>query len=539
MRPRPAASGAARVVLGAAVGIVPSPPRCWPPAVDDGRRRRRACLLLPLIVLVRRRRWSPAGWLGGAGAAARAPLVHGAGRGIGRRRRWPRRPWCGTVGRAAAMSPWAAVVVVRLLLAAAPRPAASPACGRADRTTGSNARDDAILVIDVGTSGVRGRGRAPRRHRRRRAPPRGAARRRPRPGLVEFDAARDGRRRPRGGARRRWPRAGRSTRSASPTSGPRRSCGTAPPASRSAPASAGRTCAPSAPASCCRPTASASPPTRRPPRSPTCSTTPTPTAPATSASAPSTPGSPGTSPRARCTSPTPPTPASPGCIDGDGTRLGRPACSTRCASPRGALPTVVDSIGRRRRGHRPRRRAADRRRSPATSRRRSSARAACGPGLAKITFGTGGMLDLRLGDERPRFDAPGRGRLLPDRRLAARRRASTWGVEAVMLSAGTNVEWLRDDLGIIATAAESHDVASRVRRHRRRGVRARAARARHARAGTTAPAARCSALTRGSEPAADRAGRARGRGPARRRPGRGGRGRHRPARSRRCASTAA
>jgi glycerol kinase len=28
-----------------------------------------------------------------------------------------------------------------------------------------------------------------------------------------------------------------------------------------------------------------------------------------------------------------------------------------------------------------------------------------------------------------------------------------------MLSAGTNVDWLRDDLGIIATSAESHDVA--------------------------------------------------------------------------------
>ena len=28
-----------------------------------------------------------------------------------------------------------------------------------------------------------------------------------------------------------------------------------------------------------------------------------------------------------------------------------------------------------------------------------------------------------------------------------------------MLSAGTNVEWLRDDLGLIATSAESHDVA--------------------------------------------------------------------------------
>jgi glycerol kinase len=34
-------------------------------------------------------------------------------------------------------------------------------------------------------------------------------------------------------------------------------------------------------------------------------------------------------------------------------------------------------------------------------------------------------------------------------------------LEAVMLSAGSNVEWLRDDLGLIATAAESHDVAAR------------------------------------------------------------------------------
>src|SRR2546423_11867371 len=31
-----------------------------------------------------------------------------------------------------------------------------------------------------------------------------------------------------------------------------------------------------------------------------------------------------------------------------------------------------------------------------------------------------------------------------------------------MLSAGTNVEWLRDDLGLIATAAESHEVAASV-----------------------------------------------------------------------------
>ncbi len=82
------------------------------------------------------------------------------------------------------------------------------------------------------------------------------------------------------------------------------------------------------------------------------------------------------------------------------------------------------------------------------------------PGMAKITFGTGGMLDLCLGDERPAFERQGEGGTFP---IIAWRRAGeiAWGVEAVMLSAGTNVEWLRDDLGLIATSAESHDVASR------------------------------------------------------------------------------
>jgi glycerol kinase len=82
------------------------------------------------------------------------------------------------------------------------------------------------------------------------------------------------------------------------------------------------------------------------------------------------------------------------------------------------------------------------------------------PGLAKVTFGTGGMLDLHLGEERPRFERQGDGGCFP---IVAWRRngVTTWGVEAVMLAAGTNVEWLRDDLGIIATAAESHEVASR------------------------------------------------------------------------------
>jgi glycerol kinase len=80
------------------------------------------------------------------------------------------------------------------------------------------------------------------------------------------------------------------------------------------------------------------------------------------------------------------------------------------------------------------------------------------PGMAKITFGTGGMLDLVV-DGRPSFEARGDGGTFP---IVAWRAdgTPTWGVEAIMLSAGTAVEWLRDDLGIIDTAADSHTVAS-------------------------------------------------------------------------------
>jgi len=80
-------------------------------------------------------------------------------------------------------------------------------------------------------------------------------------------------------------------------------------------------------------------------------------------------------------------------------------------------------------------------------------------GLAKITFGTGGLLDLCTGTERPAFETRGSGGTFPIVAWA-RNGVVAWGVEAVMLAAGTNVEWLRDDLGLITTAAESHDVAS-------------------------------------------------------------------------------
>ena len=81
-------------------------------------------------------------------------------------------------------------------------------------------------------------------------------------------------------------------------------------------------------------------------------------------------------------------------------------------------------------------------------------------GQAKATFGTGGMLDQCTGQERPAAPVRGTAGTFP---IVAWRRgeAVTWGVEAVMLSAGTCVEWLRDDLGILTSAAESAEVAER------------------------------------------------------------------------------
>ncbi|MCB1256928.1 MAG: hypothetical protein KDB26_07480, partial [Microthrixaceae bacterium] len=83
------------------------------------------------------------------------------------------------------------------------------------------------------------------------------------------------------------------------------------------------------------------------------------------------------------------------------------------------------------------------------------------PGAAKITFGTGGMLDVCLDDQRPSFETRGEGGTFP---LIAWRQAGrvTWGVEAIMLAAGTNIEWLRDDLGLISDAADSERVAASV-----------------------------------------------------------------------------
>ncbi len=82
------------------------------------------------------------------------------------------------------------------------------------------------------------------------------------------------------------------------------------------------------------------------------------------------------------------------------------------------------------------------------------------PGQAKATFGTGGMLDCVTG-ARPAFKDRGAGGSFP---IVARQVAGevTWGVEAIMLSAGSCVEWLRDDLGIVASAEATEAVAASV-----------------------------------------------------------------------------
>jgi glycerol kinase len=81
------------------------------------------------------------------------------------------------------------------------------------------------------------------------------------------------------------------------------------------------------------------------------------------------------------------------------------------------------------------------------------------PGLAKITFGTGGMLDVCLGSDPPPSLRRSEHGCFP---IAAWRAdgEATWGIEAMMLAAGTNVDWLHTDIGIIDNPAHSHEVAA-------------------------------------------------------------------------------
>lgn len=80
------------------------------------------------------------------------------------------------------------------------------------------------------------------------------------------------------------------------------------------------------------------------------------------------------------------------------------------------------------------------------------------PGQAKVTFGTGAMLDQCLEGPPPARTPAG---TFPIVTLRHHGRTS-FGLEAVMLAAGTAVEWLRDGLGLIDHAASSAEVAGTV-----------------------------------------------------------------------------
>jgi glycerol kinase len=80
--------------------------------------------------------------------------------------------------------------------------------------------------------------------------------------------------------------------------------------------------------------------------------------------------------------------------------------------------------------------------------------------MAKATFGTGGMLDLCTGTTPPA--AARRGPLGTYPIVASQRDgAPVWGIEAIMLTAGSCVDWLCDDLGLIDNPADSAAVAAR------------------------------------------------------------------------------
>jgi glycerol kinase len=80
---------------------------------------------------------------------------------------------------------------------------------------------------------------------------------------------------------------------------------------------------------------------------------------------------------------------------------------------------------------------------------------------AKITFGTGAMLDMVRGEARPsamtRFDSG----CFPVV-LRSDDAVPTWGIEGIVLAAGSCIEWLRDDLGLIGDAAECEALATSV-----------------------------------------------------------------------------
>ena len=86
-------------------------------------------------------------------------------------------------------------------------------------------------------------------------------------------------------------------------------------------------------------------------------------------------------------------------------------------------------------------------------------------GTGKATFGTGTAVNICLGDRRVEFERRGENGTFPIicRTEASHSKAAaaiTWGVEALDLSAGTNVAWLGEQWGLFKTPADSEALAA-------------------------------------------------------------------------------
>lgn len=82
-------------------------------------------------------------------------------------------------------------------------------------------------------------------------------------------------------------------------------------------------------------------------------------------------------------------------------------------------------------------------------------------GDAKLTLGTGAMLDLVLGEDAPAEAKRSAGGTFPIPTWQSEGR-TLWGLEAIALSAGSCVDWLRDDLAFFSEAKDSETLASSV-----------------------------------------------------------------------------
>ena len=82
-------------------------------------------------------------------------------------------------------------------------------------------------------------------------------------------------------------------------------------------------------------------------------------------------------------------------------------------------------------------------------------------GATKATFGTGGMLDVYAGTATPKHLARTPNGTFP---IVVFSEGGTlhWGSEAIMLTAGSNVEWLVNDMGLIPDAKSSDAIAAAV-----------------------------------------------------------------------------